>query len=175
MDKLIRQLDNELNKNQFHPNLAISYVFITHYPRLCQITTKAIGKNRGMDLVHNAFIQFLNERKPFTSERELAEYLYEAVKSNYVTDLQDNEQLPWVSMENVDFPIPEEIIPSYNLEKVVNKLPAQRKRIIQLLFWEGLTSMQAADVMGLSRQTVINQKIRALKTLKRLVLSYLRN
>lgn len=48
----------------------------------------------------------------------------------------------------------------------VKRLPPQRKKIIIGLYWQGFSSQEVAEEMGLSRQTVINQKVRALKSLK---------
>jgi RNA polymerase sigma-70 factor (ECF subfamily) len=52
----------------------------------------------------------------------------------------------------------------------LSKLPPQRKQIMIQLFMKGFTSQQVAQRMKLSRQTVINQKVRALKVLRNNIL-----
>lgn len=48
----------------------------------------------------------------------------------------------------------------------LHKLPMQRKQILIQLFLQGLTSKQVAEQMKLNKQTVRNQKVRALRVLQ---------
>lgn len=52
------------------------------------------------------------------------------------------------------------------VQNVVDRLPAQRRKIIKYFYWDGLASDEIAVKMGLSRQTILNQKNRALHWLK---------
>jgi RNA polymerase sigma factor (sigma-70 family) len=115
-------------------------------------------------------------RACFICEAEFVLFLYHKVLCKSAGVEQDNEQqkiaeagfLRWkdsiaggekeiaISKSDKD----------YMVRLAVEKLPAQRKRIIKSLFFEGMSSDQVAAAMDLSRQTVLNQKARAIAFLK---------
>ncbi|GAA5219404.1 RNA polymerase sigma factor [Membranihabitans marinus] len=55
---------------------------------------------------------------------------------------------------------------NYNLEREINKLPQQQKKIYTMSRHEGLTHKQIAQRLDISANTVKNHMVQALKTLR---------
>jgi RNA polymerase sigma-70 factor (family 1) len=53
-----------------------------------------------------------------------------------------------------------------SIRQVINKLPAQRKRVLELYFFEDRTTQEIADELNMKTQTVLNYKTRGLETLR---------
>jgi RNA polymerase sigma factor (sigma-70 family) len=57
-----------------------------------------------------------------------------------------------------------------SLRDAINRLPKQRKRVIELYFFEGKTTSEIAAILSIGNQTVLNHKTRALEALRKTVM-----
>jgi len=57
-----------------------------------------------------------------------------------------------------------------SLGEAIDKLPKQRKTILQLYFFGQKTTAEIAEQLNLNSQTVLNHKTRALEALRKTVL-----
>jgi RNA polymerase sigma factor (sigma-70 family) len=92
---------------------------------------------------------------------------YRQRQREHFTDLQYEEEIPEVPL------FPETNVEADVLRHIYNeieKLPERSKRIFKLYYFEDRSLNEIAEIMGISRQTVANQKHTALKTLKMKIL-----
>lgn len=150
-------------------------IYKKFYNRLCLFANSLIDdQHSAEDIVTEAFINLMEEASDTRfNEYEIKAYLYCAIKSKcnkYKKELQrrnkDNADFKYILSQRDESIIKMEAELSLLIRKMISDLPPQRRQIVQQLFFKGYTSQQVAEQMDLSRQTVINQKGRALKSLR---------
>lgn len=155
----------------------IEALFGTHHSTLCEYAnTKVSDGQLAKDLVAEVFTQLLLEvdRLPV---HKLENYVYTLLDKKCSEHIKEQQHIA-KSTPGIDVSTPPNVTAiedeiSALIFDELSKLPPQRRQIMIQLYMKGLTSKQVARRMKLSRQTVLNQKIRALKVLRNNILSRL--
>ncbi|WP_316747872.1 RNA polymerase sigma factor [Pedobacter gandavensis] len=153
-----------------------SNLFNRYYAGLCGFAEKIIGDNYAEDIVGDVFLKLWEGKYEFCSELHLKAFLYRAVKNGCLnlikmTGRAENRHLFYqeeMGAEDNTFLLAvtqAEVLRELHL--AISDLPPQAGRIIKLTYLEGLSNQEAADHLGLSIQTVKNQKLRGLGILKK--------
>jgi RNA polymerase sigma-70 factor (ECF subfamily) len=166
------EIDICLNKISLAKQHAFRTAFDQYYGRLCEYATRLIHDTQSAeDIATDSFLKLLERVDQFNAGDQIKNYLFTATNKtckNYKRQKRIKDEtiieFDYISSLPQDADIEGEL--RLLLEDEIEKLPPQRKRILLQLYWEGRTSQEVAERMQLSRQTVINQKIRAFKVLR---------
>jgi RNA polymerase sigma-70 factor (ECF subfamily) len=144
-------------------------VFLFAYDRL-QDTKQS------QDIVQDIFVS-LWERKAELAVENLNAYLYASVRYR-ILKLVDTEQARdhfFASLQHLNpsgssadnSVISTELLNAYNT--LVNKMPRQRRKILQLRYDEGLKTREIAELLGISQKTVQNQLLNSYQEIRSLL------
>jgi RNA polymerase sigma factor (sigma-70 family) len=103
-----------------------------------------------LTVTRNACIDFLKENRV---KRELVSY-----------DLDDPSFSEPLSAEEIISDLYHRYIDHLRLQ--ISKLPKQRRRVVELSFFEGFSTKQIAEILNLESQTVINHRRMAIADLR---------
>jgi len=127
------------------------------------------------DIVQDGFIQVWDRRGTWSPVGCARAYLYKVVRS-LVIDEQRRRlvRLRWAGRSRLEEhptpPTPIQLLGEAELrlayERALRKLPARRREAFVLVRLRGLSHEEAAEVMGISAQTVANQMSAALAELR---------
>ncbi|SIO53581.1 sigma-70 family RNA polymerase sigma factor [Chitinophaga niabensis] len=159
--KELSSIDNEL----------FDATFRSTYPVLCMHAHQMLGDvEEARDIVQSVFISLLARETP--PESNLKGYLYKAVHNRCLHAINARKRkrnsikiMTFLSDETA-FSYPGEKEEQKNLKKLMESLPPQRQKAMELVFFQQLQYKQAAGRMGIS--------INSLKTHIKLGLSSLR-
>ncbi|TZF85997.1 RNA polymerase sigma-70 factor (plasmid) [Pedobacter sp. BS3] len=169
-----KELDLEaLNRGDRH---AYSQVYLCYYNALCLFAYKLVSSQQDAeDIVENLFMRLWQKQEQFENEQHLKSFLYRATKNaalNFLkTSTHANERNTAFCQEQG------EVQDNYLSELIrveiareiyvaIKNLPPQCSKIISMSYLENMSNQEIADKMGLSVQTVKNQKMRGLSLLK---------
>lgn len=122
------------------------------------------------ELVSDCFIRLWEQRKNISIEKSLKSYLYLMLRNQIISGLRKSkheivigsDKLPEIpdeaTSENFDF--------YASLYKAMNKIPEQRRKILELAVYESLTYKEIATRLNISVNTVKTQMGRAYQFLK---------
>jgi RNA polymerase sigma factor (sigma-70 family) len=153
------------------------YLFYEYYSPLTLFAYKIIqNQEDAEDIVNHVFIKLYDKNlTSFKSEPDIYEYLNSATRNaclHYLKSKKDQNaediELEYFSQSIDNASTETDLIQT--IWEAIDKLPAQRKKILQQLYWENLSSAEVASRMNLARQTVINQKTRAFAALRKALL-----
>lgn len=156
----------------FSKQHTIHTAYNQNYKQLYVYATSIIeDKQCAEDIVYEAFLKLMEEQDRLKADKEIKKFLFIAVQAKCRNHLREKKKKTDKEIEEFDYlcsqsskaEIEKEILNV--IAEEITKLPPQRRKILKQLFWEGRTSQEVAERMKLSRQTVLNQKVRALKTL----------
>lgn len=122
------------------------------------------------ELVSDCFIKLWNHRKQIIIERSIKSYLYLMVRNRIISHLRSSKNKTEISIDLIP-DIPDEAVMDdqefySELYDAINKIPEQRRRILELAVFESLTYKEIAAKLGISVNTVKTQMGRAYKFLK---------
>lgn len=154
---------------------AYNYAFKSYYPALCDFAGRLVGIDHAEDIVGDLFLKIWTGNKLFNDPEHLKAFLFHSIKNAALdlmkkskraserhllfTEWQENDQANYLA--NI---IRAEVIMS--LHEAIAALPSEKGRIIKMTYLDGKTNQETADELGLSIQTVKNQKLRGLALLK---------
>lgn len=156
--------------------LAFSAVFERYYAALCVFAERMVGSDNAKDVVEELFVGLWNKSSILETEEHLRAFLYHGVKNaclNFIkSDLRHNQRNTIYAKDMA------EVHESYltevtrtelirELHLAIAELPSQCGKIIHMGYVEGLRNAEIAEKLGLSVQTVKNQKLRGIELLKR--------
>jgi RNA polymerase sigma-70 factor (ECF subfamily) len=149
-------------------NIKIAYK--KYYKSLCRYAAKQIKDSQyAEDIVADAFLSLIQQLDRISVD-EMENMLYDFVDLNcseYISYHQFiNQGVSEFDILTEDDEAEIEAELDSLIRDELRRLPPQRKKIMLHLYMEGLTSGEVAQRMKLSRQTVINQKVKALKALR---------
>jgi RNA polymerase sigma factor (sigma-70 family) len=153
---------------------AFKVLYNMFYAGLYRFSESLINNDaQSQDIVITAFTHLWNRRDGFTDINSTKGFLYITVKNaclKYFRDTKNSHKYP-LTDDNIfdnhfaDTRIIEaEVI--RHLYDQVKSLPAKYQEIIQLLFVEGKTIAEAADVLRITQENVRKRKERALAELR---------
>ncbi|WP_293301111.1 RNA polymerase sigma factor [Pedobacter sp. UBA4863] len=155
---------------------AFSQVFKQYYTALCYFANKFVfNKQEAEDIVAGVFEKLWKGEIQITSINHLRSFLYITTKRSCIDALRKNghaqeRQLNFANQigdqepECIQQIIRAEVLQQINQE--IKALPEQCSKIITLSYINGLKNDEIASKLGLSVQTVKNQKSRGLSLLR---------
>lgn len=150
-------------------------VYRIYYAPLCTYCSKYIEGKDAEDVVNNLFLKLWDKEEVFESFQHAQAFLYLSVK-NACLDLIKISGRRGSRHEHMRLKIGE-LTESFELEMIQNEfwaeiyreiqnLPSQCSNVVRMAFIEGLTNDEVAAALGISSQTVRNQKVKGLKILR---------
>ncbi|WP_188937770.1 RNA polymerase sigma factor [Puia dinghuensis] len=128
------------------------------------------------DIVANAFYKLFNQRAAMKSYDHVKRWLYVIVRNESIDYLRikAKQRENQYDLAYLDTGIEEHIetervrtILLQDIQKEIEKLPPQRRTILRLYFFEQKSTPEIAEIMGISPQTCLNHKTKALDALRR--------
>ncbi len=156
--------------------LALKHIFGLYYKALCYFAVNLVSDQaQAEDIVADSFVKLWKLRKNFDTLTNVRAFLYITVRNASFNFLQharrvtaaQREMLYLFQMDAQELHFHE--IETSLLEKIyleIESLPRQCREVFKLFYLERLDTTQIAKRMGLSRNTVQNHKIRAVKLLR---------
>lgn len=158
---------------------AFTKVYSQYYSALCVYAARILaGQIPGEeeDIVEEVFINLWKKQQSFENETHLSAFLYRAVKHTSLNHLKLSRRATerntvFYGQQGIES---EEVVYAEVtrsevlrlLHEALSALPPQCGRIVKMGYLDGLSNQQIADALGLSLQTVKNQKLRGLALLK---------
>lgn len=176
----MRKVSHQILLNQ---DKGFKSVFDSFYPGLLRFVKEYVKDNQDAeDIMQNVFLILWEKRDSLKPDTNLNAYLFTLAKSqclNYLKHLkvvdkyanvrQSEYQENYLNYYAIDKFEPEQIdIESLELmvEKAINDLPEQCRKVFELSRYEGLKYKEIAQRMGISVKTVESHMSNALKTLR---------
>lgn len=149
--------------------------FDSYYQPLCLYANKILNDiDLAQDLVSECFINFWEKRTSIKIKTSFKNYLLLSVRNISLMHLRKsgeklrNNQFVTQELEDVgdyvnDLEEEEQIV---RVHQAINKLPEQRRKILQLAVYNNLSYKEIASFLGISVNTVKTQMGRAYRFLK---------
>ncbi|SMO38855.1 RNA polymerase sigma-70 factor [Solitalea koreensis] len=174
--KFVLNNSNIINGFRNGEEVACRQLYALYYRPLCYFAQKLVhNKEEAEDIVVNTFLKLLNKKNDFDNLPDIKSFLYQAVRNTCFDFLRKskyrdkaNKEIEYLS-EAYEFFGEEEMITANVLQIIyaeVENLPGQCKQIFKSIFIEGKSTSVVASEMGISTQTVLNQKTKALQKLR---------
>jgi RNA polymerase sigma-70 factor (ECF subfamily) len=154
---------------------SLEQLLIRYWTPLVAYASRLLGDSQAAeDVVQRAFVRLWENRYPIESEEAARALLYRVVR-NLVSNEWRHERVHdrWVSDQWVDEPlsVSQDNHIEYDemraaIETAVEQLPPKRREIFVLSRYHGLSNNEIASVLAISPQTVANQLVSALRTLR---------
>lgn len=156
---------------------ALEEVYKLFYGQLCYFTEKLVfNRQAAEEIVVDVFIKTFQSRLTVTSMEHLRGYLFMAVKNqslNYLKREKRYEQHLSDYAAATDLPpehVENEMLETTALElifQIAEDLPAECKRIFEMLYKEQMSYQAIAEQLQLNIQTVRNQNARAIAFIRK--------
>lgn len=150
-------------------------LFDRYFYKLCNYTAKLIpDKNVSEEIVMDVMFAVWQKRDLLNTNLSLSAYLYKSVKNRLIDHLR-KQNLRTVSLDQTPVEPPSSFITDSRLlhkemeslyKNSLNRLPPQKKRIFTMSREEGSSYKEIADRLQLSKNTVENHMVAALRLLK---------
>ncbi|MDD5782606.1 MAG: sigma-70 family RNA polymerase sigma factor [Muribaculaceae bacterium] len=147
------------------------YLYMKFAVSLMNYAKQYVGTFIAEDIVHDAFIRIYGKRMLQWADDEIKRILFTSVR-NLCIDMLRHQDCVNDFNENHKMDIPESCDESNTTEdtselynrivEVVKLLPAKRKQIFSMYYFNGLDSKEIASMLNLSQRTVENNIYRSL-------------
>lgn len=155
---------------------AFQTLFNHYYPALCYFASRLTGsRTEAEDIVMDVFTRFWQKKEQADGIGNASYFLYASVRHGCLDFLRKDNRSPVVhtgdgqAIAADDNAIEGEAVFTRVLHQVyqeIEALPPQCRSIFKLLYFEGRSTREIADILRVSIQTVRNQKTRALQILR---------
>lgn len=155
---------------------AVRQLYDRYYKPLCWFAEQLVKQSQDAeDIALESFVKLLHKRRDFDSLGQLQSFLYTATRNacyNFLRDerrhLHSHEELGYLSQHSDTAAINEELTARVLtlIYSEMEQLAPQCRSVFKGIFLEGKTTAQLAGELGISTQTVLNQKTRALQQLR---------
>lgn len=159
---------------------AFSFLFYKHHPTLLTYAQRFLSFEAAQDIISESFIKFWQHRQQFTTEAQAYQWLKITVRNAAFNQLR--AQGRYVSMASRQAAeLPPDLADERNFYEAeietalfarminaIESLPARQQQIIRLFFLDEMDNTAIAHKLGISVQAVKNQKVTALKSLRKL-------
>lgn len=156
---------------------AFSIVYHRFYRRVLFFSRRFVDEAEAQDITAEAFVMIWRKRADFAHLEKLVRFLFvttrnrcfnkvkqdrtrKAVMGNIALLLEEHESERYWNDQEVQIELIE------LLQKQLDTLPVKTREVFLLSFQEGLKPAEIAERLGLSVQTVKNQKVTAIKLLR---------
>ena len=152
----------------------IERIFRSHYGAFCSFASKYVRDDAVVeDIVQDAFVTLLERSPHFDTETHLKNFLYVTIRNaclNYIRDEEaKNRYVEAQVREEKTESFEEEIILSEVYQELANavaELPEECRKVFELCYFQGKDNNEAAEILGISVNTVRTQKARGKKILR---------
>lgn len=156
---------------------ALNFVFDLHREQLVSYAEQLLGDpEKASDIVSETFSKMVESADKFTHAFGIRGFLYTVVRNLCFNVLRhdkmkssSHEEIKYLSKEAADDDTFRNMVRSEYIKSIyqkVDELPNKCRSIFQMLHFQGMTTGEVADLMGISPRNVLNQKQRAIKILK---------
>lgn len=159
---------------------AFEQVYKTYFKRLAYFANKLIGDpEQAEDITTEALLKLWDRRRQFDNPSHIKSWLYLTVRNACINHLQETERhnrshqeigyLTNVNEEDHDrHRIDAELI--NEIYQQLQTLPGQCAQVFELIYFRGKSTSETAELLNTSTKNVLNQKLKAIKILKALLL-----
>lgn len=163
---------------------AFAEVYNAHYSRLYGFIKKLVDdKEEARDIAAETFVKLWKLRANFNTAENIKAFLYITARNACMDFLRyrqrqmtNKQEFGYVQLQQDEtFSTSNDEIKTLVLQQIHNEienLPAQCKRIFKMAWLEGKKNAEIATAMGLTEQTIRNQKARAVKILRLVLANY---
>lgn len=155
---------------------AIRKLYSLHYRPLCYFNQKLVNcKQEAEDISTETFLKLLQKKEDFDCLSDIKSFLFTASR-NACFDFLRKEKRHNKSHQEISLSLPfeehfgeQEMLTAKVLQSIyaeVENLPKQCQQIFKSIFIEGKSTTSIAEEMGISTQTVLNQKTKALQKIR---------
>lgn len=170
------EIITELNKGN---RRAFTIIFDRLYPAVYAFTCRFVPPDQASDFTSEAFFKLWENRTRFEAIRPIRSYLMVIVRNASLNYLERKKyhkesEIHIACLSAYEEPAPtegEEIKAAYfkMLHTALDKLPKQKRRVLELAFFEGLKNPAIAERLNIGEGTVRNLKMKALKVLRGMI------
>lgn len=154
-----------------------NYFFTTLYPALLYYSFRITDdKYASEEIVGDSFIKIWQRYNAFNHAKVIRSWLYTTVRHASIDWVKSQQRTRSIERnfssqaETCEMPVQYEIIHTEVLREIFNAiqvLPTRCQEVFKLLFIEGKTLRETAQLLGVSINTIKNQRARGLKLLKK--------
>jgi RNA polymerase sigma-70 factor (family 1) len=156
---------------------AFTEVYNMYYSRLYFFVKKITDdREEAQDITAETFVKLWNLRANFDTLQNIKAFLFITARNACLDFLRyqkrqhtNKQEFSYLLTQNEDIAFQDDEIRYEVLQQIHNEiehLPAQCRKIFKMAYLERLKNAQIADLLGLTEQTVRNQKTRAIKLLR---------
>jgi RNA polymerase sigma-70 factor (family 1) len=157
----------------------IEFFFQQYYTQLCYFAGSLLNDDcLAQEITSDAFTKLWQSRQSLATEGSIKAWLYSTVRNASIDHLRKVKCLRvsesgLQSATTIEQSVLHTIIQTETIDHIVEtvgKLPPQCRRIFRLFYLQGKSYNEIAQELNLSPQTVRNQKQRAAKLLRTMIL-----
>jgi RNA polymerase sigma-70 factor (family 1) len=157
----------------------IDFLFQQYYTQLCYFAGSLLNDDfLAQEITSDAFTKLWQNRQTLATEGSIKAWLYSTVRNASIDHLRKVKRLRvsesgLQSATTIEQSVLHTIIESETIDRIIEtigKLPPQCRRIFRLFYLHGKSYNEIAQELNLSPQTVRNQKQRAAKLLRKMIL-----
>jgi RNA polymerase sigma-70 factor (ECF subfamily) len=146
------------------------------FPPLCTYVNGFLkDMEQSKDIVQEAFVTLWENRNNFKSYPEAKAYLYKICTNSPIDSLRKRKKMSAEEVDVVDNSFEEQLMAnelSHLLLKFIETLPPETRKVL-LLTLDGKSYKEVAEELKISVNTVRNQRIRAVKHLRKNLSEYM--
>jgi RNA polymerase sigma-70 factor (family 1) len=157
-------------------NPAVKHLFELHYRPLCYFAEQLLqDQAEAEDVVVEVFLKLVRKKEDFDNLGDIRAFLYQATRNacfdvlrKQKRQLKRSDDYRYLAATDEEW-VADELLTAQLLEVIraqIEELPDQCRKVFSSIFIDGKTTSVIAEEMGLSTQTVLNQKARALQLLR---------
>ncbi|WP_029278347.1 RNA polymerase sigma factor [Pedobacter borealis] len=156
---------------------AFEQLYLIYSPKIYRKILQLV-KNTALaeELLQDVFVKIWEKRETLNNQKSFKSYLYTIAK-NMVVDLfrkaaLDRQMLEKFIVENTEFYYPFEHLEDMDVksklivQRALDTLPPQRKRIYTLIKLEGKSYEEVAELLSISTSTINDHVVKATKSLR---------
>ena len=152
-------------------------VYRTLYPAIYHFANKLIADEmEAKDITSETFVKVWNKRSDLVSYENIKAFAYIVARNacfNYLQSVdrrsRSHKEIRYLNSEEDEQLINYEMINAdviQELHKQIELLPPQCGLVFKKMYFYGKNSTQVAEEMGITRKTVLNQKLKAIALLR---------
>lgn len=156
---------------------AVHLLHRMHYRSLCYFCEKLLtNRAESEDIAEESFLKMLQRNAGFHSLAQIKSFLFTTARNACIDQIRRKraeakglKEIEYFQTDDLSAFSEMEVVKAQLLQTIyaeMENLPGQCKRIFKSVFVEGKNTATIAAELGLKSQTVLNQKIKALRLLR---------